>query len=163
MDQKNSAMADILKPVEQYHRFVTFMLDNERYGIPVRRVSEVLKLGEITPVPGGPASVLGVINVRGVIVTVVDGRRHFNLPLEAPTRQSKIIVLELTDELHLGLLVDAVSEVMDIPVSRIDASPLIREASYVRSVVNLKDGVLILVDVEALAKDSHAGEVDELF
>ena len=63
-----------------YHQWATFRVDNELYGIDVMKVKEVLRFTEITPVPGADAAILGIINLRGNVVTVIDTRRLFGLP-----------------------------------------------------------------------------------
>ena len=92
-------------------QWVTFRLDNETYGINVMQVQEVLRYTEIAPVPGAPNYVLGIINLRGNVVTVIDTRERFGLPGTELNDNTRIVIIE-TDEQVVGILVDAVAEVV---------------------------------------------------
>ncbi|WP_455380900.1 chemotaxis protein CheW, partial [Acidihalobacter prosperus] len=100
---------------------VTFELNGETYALDVMRVQEVLKVGEISPVPGAPEYVLGIINLRGKVVTVIDARLRLGLPYAESTEANRIIVLEAAGQ-DVGILVDSVAEVIQIPRSDIDPS-----------------------------------------
>lgn len=134
-------------------RFVVFSLEGERYGLSVNRIREVLRVGTIRDVPGSSSEVLGVINVRGIIITVVSARRLFQLPDKPLTDQARIIVVELDDEHAIGLLVDQVQEVQDIPehlfesLSNYNNS---RGARGISSIAHYRDQVIIQVDLESL-------------
>ena len=91
-------------------QWVTFHLAGEKYGVNVMQVQEVLRYNDIAPVPGAPMYVLGIINLRGKVVTVLDTRNRFGLPEGEVTEQSRIIVLE-SDGHVIGILVDSVAEV----------------------------------------------------
>ncbi|PVV09748.1 MAG: chemotaxis protein CheW, partial [gamma proteobacterium symbiont of Ctena orbiculata] len=91
-------------------QFVTFILMDEVYGINVMQVQEVLRITEIAPVPGAPSYVLGIINLRGNVVTVIDTRTRFGLPTKEVDDASRIIVIE-SEKQVVGILVDAVAEV----------------------------------------------------
>ena len=94
-------------------QWVTFSLGGEVYGIDVIRVQEVLRMTEIAPVPGAPHFVLGLINLRGTVVTVIDSRIRFGLgPREAD--DATRIVLVKAHDFVVGLLVDSVAEVVEI-------------------------------------------------
>jgi purine-binding chemotaxis protein CheW len=150
-DQKDNDYDD-----ERLHktiRFVVFSLEDERYGLSVNRIREVLRVGQIRQVPGSSAEVLGVINVRGIIITVVSARRLFRLPDKPLSDQARIIVVELDDEHAIGLLVDQVQEVQDIPehlfesLSNYNNS---RGAKGISSIAHYRDQVIIQVDLESL-------------
>lgn len=144
-------------------RCVLFRLETEKYGVNVQRVREVLRVGEIRPVPGSPHNVLGVINVRGVIVTVLDSRQYFKLYSAAVTDLSRIIIVEQGEQ-ALGLLVDEVEEVRDIPEHRIDSVGAIGDDSanrLIQGVAHVQDeGVIIIIDPEKFfdsGASGHAG------
>lgn len=133
-------------------QWVTFRLHNETYGIDVLHVHEVLKVSEITPVPGAPDYVLGIINLRGNVVTVVNTRMRFGLPPAGQDYSSRIIIIE-TGEQVIGLMVDSVAEVVYLHSSEIESSPNVgREegARYIQGVHSREEGLLILVDVDRL-------------
>lgn len=134
-----------------YLRCVLFQLDTEKYGINVQRVREVLRVGEIRPVPGSPYDVLGVINVRGVIVTVLDTRQFFKLYSGTITDLSRIIIIEQDDQI-LGLLVDEVEEVRDIKEESVDSVGTIGDDSNNRMIQGIAhvagEGVIIIIEPE---------------
>ena len=92
-------------------QYVTFRLDDETYGINVMQIQEVLRYSEIAPVPGAPHYVLGIINLRGNVVTVIDTRTRFGLVQSDVSDQTRIVVLELEGQV-VGVLVDSVAEVV---------------------------------------------------
>ncbi|WP_127477492.1 chemotaxis protein CheW [Sulfurivermis fontis] len=132
--------------------WVTFRLDAEKYGIDVMRVREVLRNTEIAPVPGAPDFVLGIINLRGNVVTVIDTRKRFGLAPKDIDESSRIVILEAGDEV-VGMLVDSVAEVVDLRASSIETAPNVgndESAKFIQGVSNLDDGLLILVDLNKL-------------
>ncbi len=143
-------------------QWVTFMLEGEKYGINVMQVREVLRDIEIAPVPGAPDYVLGIINLRGNVVTVVDTRSRFGLPMAETTDESRIIIIENNDQ-TLGLLVDSIAEVADILQSQIEMTPNVGNddsSKYIQG-VHSKDGeLLILVSVEKVINDDEWAEMD---
>jgi purine-binding chemotaxis protein CheW len=153
-----------------YVRCVLFRLDNEFYGVNVQRVREVLRVSEIRPVPGAPSDVLGVINVRGVIVTILNTRSFFKLYGAEITDLSRIIIIEEGD-LVLGLLVDEVEEVRDIADSRIDPIGAIGEDSnrLIQGVVHYSEAnVIIIIDTDRFFDGVHStggssSEEEDLF
>lgn len=131
-------------------RCVLFKLDTETYGINVKKIREVLRVGTIRNVPGSPSNVIGVINVRGVIVTVIDGRRFYGLPSKTVDDFSRIIIIELDEDRAVGLMVDRVHEVKDIPESRVELMTNTREggSAYIQGIAHYQDSVIILVDTD---------------
>lgn len=132
--------------------WVTFRLDNEKYGVNVMLVREVLKNTEIAPVPGAPYFVLGIINLRGNVVTVIDTRTRFSLPQVEPDDASRIIIIEM-DEQVVGMMVDSVAEVATLRESEIEFAPNVgndESAKYIQGVSKQDDDLLILVDLEKL-------------
>ncbi len=92
-------------------QWVTFQLESETYGVNVMQVQEVLRVTEIAPVPGAPSYVLGIINLRGNVVTVLDTRARFGLPQQDINDSSRILIIESTGQV-VGILVDKISEVV---------------------------------------------------
>ncbi|HEB77994.1 MAG TPA: chemotaxis protein CheW, partial [Methylothermaceae bacterium] len=101
-------------------QWVTFQLGDETYGINVMQVQEVLRVSEIAPVPGAPDYVIGIINLRGNVVTVVDTRSRFGLPYKAPDDMSRIVIIEASEHV-IGILVDSVAEVVELRADEIEA------------------------------------------
>ena len=106
-----------------YHQWATFKVDNELYGIDVVQVKEVLRYSEITPVPGSEYFIRGIINLRGNVVTVIDTRQMFGLMPQTPDEDTRIIVAEYNEQEVVGLVVDSVDEVINLPQNDIDRAP----------------------------------------
>lgn len=134
-------------------KFVTFLLGNESYAVHVSSVNEVLRYTEITPVPGAPGYILGIINLRGDVLTVIDTREVFGLPPQVVTSHSRIVVVELADCV-VGMLVDRVAEVVDLHESGIEASPNTgndHAARFMQGVYHHNDRLLVLVNFSKLS------------
>jgi purine-binding chemotaxis protein CheW len=143
-------------------QFVTFILMDEVYGINVMQVQEVLRVTEIAPVPGAPSYVLGIINLRGNVVTVIDTRKRFGLPSSELDDSSRIIVIE-SEKQVVGILVDAVAEVVELHEGDIDAAPNVGtedSSRYIQGVATREDGLLILVDLNKLLTDEEWQEIN---
>ena len=140
------------KASDTVSQWVTFRLGDEIYGIDVLQVQEVLRITEISPVPGAPHYVLGIINLRGNVVTVIDARNRFGLPPKETDDASRIIVVDAFDKV-VGLLVDNVSEVAYVPNSQIEVSPNVGADDgnkFVSGVSNRDGDLLIMVDLAKL-------------
>jgi purine-binding chemotaxis protein CheW len=142
-------------------RWVTFRLDDEVYGINVMQVQEVLRMTEIAPVPGAPDYVLGIINLRGNVVTVLDTRTRFGLPPHETDDATRIVIIE-TDGHIVGILVDSVAEVVNLRASEIETAPNVgnnESSRYIQGVYSRQGDILILVDVNKLLSAEEWGEV----
>jgi purine-binding chemotaxis protein CheW len=137
------------------YTLLTFELDNERYGIDVMAVRGVRTLNRLTRVPGVPSFYRGVVNVRGQVITVLDIRHFFNMPVHDEQQPNEIIIVA-GNGLHLALLVGHVAEVITIPRNTIE--PV--EMSYARGVTT---DHLVVLDIEKLLADERLiiGGVDE--
>ena len=140
------------KAVEATEHLATFFLSREEYGVDVRLVQEIIRVSEITPVPRAPKSIKGVINLRGRVIPVIDLKRKLGLGDVDPGRRARIVVVKLQDRL-VGLLVDAASQVLKVPVSSIDPAPdavVEIDADYIRGVAKLPDRLIILMDLQKI-------------
>ncbi|MBD1556067.1 chemotaxis protein CheW [Vibrio sp. S9_S30] len=138
-------------------QWVTFQLEDETYGINVMQVREVLRYTEIAPVPGAPDYVLGIINLRGNVVTVIDTRSRFGLMQGEITDNTRIIVIE-SERQVIGILVDSVAEVVYLRSSEIDTTPSVgtdESAKFIQGVSNRDGKLLILVDLNKLLSDEE--------
>lgn len=141
---------------------VTFTLEDETYGIDVMLVQEVLREIEVAPVPGAPHYVTGIINLRGNVVSVIDARNRFGLPVKESTDLTRIIVIEVQQHI-IGILVDSVAEVVDIKRSEIETAPNVGTddtSKYIDGVVSQDDKLLILVDLNRLLSVEEWQEVE---
>ncbi len=145
-------------------RYVTFRLEEEVYGINVMQVQEVLRVTEIAPVPGAPHYVLGIINLRGNVVTVVDTRERLGLGAKDMEDSTRIVIIE-ADKMVVGILVDAVAEVVDLRTSEIESAPSVgndESSKYIQGVASRDGQLLILVDLNKLLNDEEWAELGSL-
>jgi len=145
-------------------QWVTFRLENESYGINVMQVQEVLRYSEIAPVPGAPPYVLGIINLRGNVVTVIDTRLRFGLPTSDTTDQTRIVIIEAENQV-VGILVDAVAEVVYLRQPEIETTPNVgndESSKFIQGVCHKNDELLILVDLEKMMSDEEWTELQGL-
>jgi len=158
---KNETDVDANDEVLQW---VTFQLEQETYGINVMQVQEVLRYSEIAPVPGAPSYVLGIINLRGNVVTVIDTRLRFGLQTTEVTDNSRIVIIE-SEQQVIGILVDSVAEVVYLKTSEIDSAPNVgtdESARFIQGVSNRDDELLILVDLDKMLTDEEWDEISRL-
>ena len=159
-----SARAQAQSSQDPVLRWVTFKLGDETYGINVMQVQEVLRMTEIAPVPGAPSYVLGIVNLRGNVVTVIDTRNRFGLsPVEADDA-TRIVIIE-TEGHIIGVLVDSVAEVVNLQSSEIETPPNVgnnESARYIQGVYSRDGEILILVDVNKLLTTEEWGDVSHL-
>lgn len=145
-------------------QWVTFKLEDETYGINVMQVQEVLRYTEIAPVPGAPDYVLGIINLRGNVVTVIDTRARFGLMPGEVSDNSRIVIIE-SDKQVIGILVDSVAEVVYLKSSEIDSAPNVgtdESAKFIQGVSNRSGELLILVDLNKLMTDEEWDEISDI-
>lgn len=138
-------------------QIVVFELGEERYGLDIATVYEIIRHQPITAVPQAPAFVEGVINLRGRIIPVVDLRDRFGMATGELTKASRIVVAEAAGT-RVGLIVDGVSEVLMVPADAVEATPEVAagaEAAYLRGIAKLGERLIIL-----LALDGLFGEAD---
>ena len=136
-------------------QWVTFRLADEIYGINVMQVQEVLRVSEIAPVPGAPHYVLGIINLRGNVVTVIDTRIRLGLETSEVTDSTRIVIIEGAKHV-VGILVDCVAEVVDLTMSDVESAPSVgndESAKYIQGVASRDGELLILVDLNKLLTD----------
>jgi purine-binding chemotaxis protein CheW len=145
-------------------QWVTFRLGEETYGINVMQVREVLRYTEIAPVPGAPSYVIGIINLRGNVVTVVDTRERFGLAQTEVTDSTRIVILESEDQV-VGIMVDAVAEVVYLRQSEIEIAPNVgsnESSRYIQGVCHKNDELLILIEIEKLLTEREWAEIADL-
>lgn len=135
-------------------KYLTFQLANEEFGIRVLKVREIMGLLEITVVPQTPAHIKGVINLRGKVVPVIDLRIKFGLPASEYTQRTCIIVTQVQGEsgsVLIGIIVDGVSEVLNLAASEIEDTPDFGEdigSQYLLGMAKSKGKVKILLDID---------------
>lgn len=128
---------------------VTFRLGREEYGVEIARVQEIIRATDITPVPGAPSHVRGVINLRGRIIPVVDLGKRFALEAGGAAGDQRIIVVEVGEK-RVGMLVDSVSQVIKIPSNVVEAMPeeaTSGEENFISGVGKLDSRLIIILDL----------------
>jgi purine-binding chemotaxis protein CheW len=136
--------------------YMTFKLGDELFAIPVAQVREVLELTAITAVPGAPAHMRGLVNVRGKAIPVVDLRLRFGLPAGPETVNTRIVVMELELEgevVVVGGLADSVQEVIEVEPAQIQPPPKIGmrwKSEFIRGISRRADDFLIILEIQAL-------------
>lgn len=142
-------------------KYLTFFLDREEYGIPILTVREIIGLLPVTPVPKAPPYVKGVINLRGKVIPVVDLKLKFDMEPIRATDETCIIVVQ-TAGAELGVMVDKVSEVLDIPEGEIvDAPSLGAEipTDCILGIGKSQGRVTLLLDIERVFPAAHLDEM----
>ena len=150
MQAKN--IAESMDEESTVPKFLTFVIGDEIYGLDIRHVREIIGMQKITTVPEVPAFVKGVINLRGKVIPVMDVRARFHLSERAYDDRTCIIVIHV-QEWTVGLVVDTVSEVLDIPTESIEPAPKIGGAGtprYLDGLGKVGDQVRLLLNAEQL-------------
>lgn len=152
--------------VSAEEQVVVFSLQGEMYGIDISLVQGIIKMPEVTKVPRAPEFVEEVMNLRGEIVPIIDLRKRFGLGCYENSADTRIINVELGDHL-VGLIVDAVEEVLNIAADVVEPPPELVttiDSAYLRSIAKLEDRLVILLDLNrvlSLAEQNALGNVTE--
>jgi purine-binding chemotaxis protein CheW len=152
MDQAVKAMAD------REGKFLTFSLKGEEYGIEIRKVKEIIGMIPITMVPQTPQYFKGVINLRGKVIPVVDLRLKFGMEAMDYTERTCIVVVDLHTGILMGLVVDTVSEVLNIKANDIEDTPSFGASvntNYILGMAKAGNGIKILLDIDKVMSDQE--------
>lgn len=155
-------MAELTKSIDQTvkvmadreGKYLTFSLAGEEYGVGILKVKEIIGMMPITTVPRTPPFVKGVINLRGKVIPVVDLRLKFGMEEMAYTERTCIIIVEIKGQggsLLIGIVVDSVSEVLNIKGGEIEKTPTFRvnvDTEYILGMAKINGGVKILLDID---------------
>ena len=161
---RNDAPAGAAEP----RQYLTFTLGGEMYAVETLSVKEIIEYGQVTSVPMMPPSIRGVINLRGAVVPVIDLKARFGGQPTEVTRRTCIVIVEMGcgDECQvLGIVVDTVSEVLEIPPGEIEAAPAFGariRADFIRGMGKVGGGFVILLNVEAVLSTDELSVLDEL-
>lgn len=145
-------------------KYLTFYLDREEYGIGILRVREIIGLLPITAVPRTPDHVCGVINLRGKVIPVISLRRRFEMPDVESDEQTCIIVVQ-SGETTLGIVVDRVSEVLDIGGEDIVDAPAFGtgvRTEYLLGIGKAQDRIRLLLDIDRVLSEGERAELDAM-
>lgn len=156
MDEKQTG-----KQEEQ--QLVVFDLAQEAYGVDINVVREIIRMQDITSVPKTLDFVRGVINLRGRVIPVVDLRKRFALPEAEHTKDSRIVVVDISGQ-DIGMVVDAVTEVMRIPNSSVAPPSAIitsTDSDYLQGIVKLESKLIILLDLDRVFTEDEKQLLEE--
>jgi len=131
-------------------QLVVFELENEAYGVDIAVVEGIIKMQEITRLPRAPHFMEGITNLRGAVVPVIDLRKRFGLPPQEPTRDTRIVIANMNGA-QVGLIVDAVSQVIRVPQDAIEPPPQLTmtvNSAFIKSVAKLEKRLVILLDLD---------------
>jgi len=141
---------------------VSFNLGKEEYGVDISQVQEIIRMVEITHVPRAPHFMEGVINLRGQLIPIIDLRTRFSMPRALLTKSTRIVVTEIGNK-RVGLIVDSVSEVLNIPIEQVEEAPdMIAGAGteYIQGVGKVNDRLIILLDLTMVMSGDEKDELD---
>jgi len=144
-------------------KVIVFRLDNEEYGVSVQQVKSIERMEHITRVPNTPPFVKGVINLRGVVIPIIELRVRFGINQKEYNESTRIIIVNV-DDLEVGLIVDAANDVIDIPVNAIEPPPKVVggvESIYLRGVAKLADRLLILLNLDKVLSTDEIKQLEK--
>lgn len=145
-------------------QLVSFVIEDEEFGVDILNVQEIIRIVEATRVPHSPTFVEGVINLRGRIVPVIDLRGRFGLECRSADRDTRIIVVDLAGSV-VGFQVDSVREVIRVDRNVIEPPPDLAigiEAKYITGVAKLDDRLLILLDLDEILTTEEEAVLDAM-
>ena len=151
------------KITEQEGKYLAFILNNETYGIEILRVREIIGLMDVTTVPQTPEYMKGVINLRGKVIPVIDLRLKFSMQEKEHTDETCVIVVEVNNT-SIGIIVDSVSEVLEITRGEIEESPHFGQdidTSYIMGLGKVKEKIVILLDIEEILSSEELDMVNQ--
>lgn len=139
-------------------KYLTFILGHEEYGLEILKVREIMGIIEITSLPQTPQYVKGVINLRGIVIPIIDLRLKFGFPPRDFDRETCIIVVKHGESL-MGVIVDTVSEVLDIAADNLDEAPTFGagvRTDFILAMGKVKGKVKILLDIDKVLESATA-------
>lgn len=155
LSQRNEAA------MNPFDRLFVFTLDEQRYALHLSAVHRVVRAAEVTSLPKAPAIVLGVVNVQGQIIPVVNLRRRFRLP-ERDIGLSDQLIIARTSRRAVALVADAVTGVIDVPGEKVTAGgEVVPGLEYVEGVARLEDGLILIHDLAAFLSLDEEQALDE--
>ena len=150
---------DMLEEVEEIiengQRYLTFELDKEDYGVKIEYVIEIIGIQDITHLPGMPQYVRGLLNLRGRIIPIIDARLKFGKVVKEYNERTCVVVLEISN-IMVGVVVDTISDVVNIKDSEIEEAPnigKIKANKYIKEIAKVDKKVKLLIDCEKLINE----------
>ncbi len=154
--------------MEIANQYLSFLLDNELYGFNISSIREVLEYEQVTKVPGAVESILGIINVRGHVVPVTDLRKKLNIGEVKISLNTCIIISEIernNEKVTMGVMVDAVQEVIEIDNDNIESAPTIGSrinTKFINGIGKINDKFIVLLDVKEIFSFEELEKINEV-
>ncbi|HZY98013.1 MAG TPA: chemotaxis protein CheW [Candidatus Baltobacteraceae bacterium] len=159
-------MADTREQTQQLSgevvQVVSFRLGGEEYGVDIAQVQEIIRMVEITHVPRAPRFMEGVINLRGQLIPIIDLRTRFGMTRIDPTKGTRIVVTEIGSK-RVGIVVDSVSEVLNIPTENVEDAPEMVAGvgtEYIQGVGKLGERLIIMLDLTMVISTEEKQQLD---
>jgi len=146
-------------------KFLTFLMANEKYGLEILKVREIIGMMNVTSVPMTPAFVRGVINLRGKVIPVIDLRLKFGMEAKGDTERTCIILVHLastTQEITMGIIVDEVSDVLDINQDQIEPPPSFGpniRTDFILGMGKVDQKVMTMLDIDRVLSEQEIAQV----
>jgi purine-binding chemotaxis protein CheW len=148
----------------EHVKVVCFELGKEEYGVDISQVQEIIRMVEITHVPRAPHFMEGVINLRGQLIPIIDLRTRFGMPRAEHTKSTRIVVTEIGNK-KVGIIVDSVSEVINIPIEQVEDAPDMIAGvgtEYIQGVGKVGDRLIILLDLTMVMTGEEKAQLDTI-
>src|SRR5579864_3436204 len=161
-------MADTREQTQQLSgeavQVVSFRLGGEEYGVDIAQVQEIIHMVEITHVPRAPHFMEGVINLRGQLIPIIDLRTRFGMQRAEHTKSTRIVVTEIGSK-RVGIVVDSVSEVLNIPLDQVEPAPDMIAGvgtEYIQGVGKVTDRLIILLDLTMVMTGEEKAQLETI-
>ncbi len=162
VDHVNQVTRDA-KANDEEHQHVTFLINEETYGVNVGRVKEIIGMTDITRVPNTAYFMEGVINLRGIVVPAVDMRKKFKMEIKEYDTNTVIIIVEVADRL-IGMIVDSVSDVLNIPLTSIQSTPHFTakiETDFIQGICHKDENLIIILDSDKILSQEEIKSIED--
>lgn len=138
-------------------RFLEFQLGKESYAVELLKVKEVITLPELTPIPKSPAYVLGLMNLRGLVLTVVDLRKKLNISPEKDISQNAVIIFDLGDRM-VGVVVDSIQKVLNVSSDKINSLPEseAQSAAHFLGIIKQENKLTMWLEPQVILEPNHS-------
>jgi purine-binding chemotaxis protein CheW len=168
MDAVAAEIDSSLEVVSSADQYLTFIMADEEYGVDILRVQEIKGWDTVTPLPNTPEYVKGVINLRGTIVPIIDLRERFGLETVSYGPTTVVIVLKVNSQKGqrvMGIVVDAVSEVYNVPDEELKPAPDFGSSmstEVVKGLATVEEKMVILLDIDRLLDEKELNATEEI-
>jgi purine-binding chemotaxis protein CheW len=162
--QQNRVDLSVRSEETSSQQLVGFRLGGEEYGIEITTIQEIILMGDVTRVPQVPHFIEGLINLRGSVIPIVDLRKRFGLPLTERTEETRVVVVNVSEK-TMGLVVDAVTQVIRVNKDQIEPTPPTVSAAgkeHIAGLAKFDNRMLILLDIERLLENAAGERADSV-